>query len=121
MEKSSPLPDWISKRDGRLVEFQSDKISQSLFAAGESINRRDAFMARELTDGILHFLAAELNGATPSTGQVADMVIKVVRELGQPAIAEAYANYARHRRLVPTIQEDKADEASGRKARSVPQ
>ena len=63
MEKISSLPAWISKRDGRLMEFEADKISQSLFAAGESLNLPDAFTARELTDGVLHFLAAELNGA----------------------------------------------------------
>ena len=96
--------DWIRKRDGRLVPFEADKISQSLFAAGESLNRPDAFTARELTDGVLHFLVAELNGSVPNTSQVADVVIKVVRELGQLDIADAYANFAGRRHLVPKLQ-----------------
>ena len=88
-DPSPPLaaPAWVYKRDGRLVPFDADKISQSLFAAGERLGRPDAFLARELTDGIVHFLAAEADGKIPRTAQLADLVAKVVRELGQPALA----------------------------------
>src|SRR5439155_14648804 len=82
---------WVRKRDGRLVPFEADHISRSLFAAGERIGKPDPFMARELTDSVLHFLVAEAGGAVPATSQIADVVIKVVRELGQPALALAYA------------------------------
>jgi hypothetical protein len=99
MEKTSPSPAWIYKRDGRLVPFESDKISQSLFAVTESLNRPDAFTARELTDSVLHFMTAELPDAIPKATQVADLVIKVVRELGQTAIAQAYADFARDKGL----------------------
>ena len=94
----SPAPPaWVAKRDGRLVPFEADKISRSLFAATEDLGRPDAFLARELTDGVVHFLGADVADATPSTAQVADMVVKVVRELGQPALAQAYADF-RHQR-----------------------
>jgi hypothetical protein len=99
MEKIFPSPAWIYKRDGRLVPFEADKISQSIFAASESLNRPDAFTARELTDGVLHFLTMELGDATPSTTQVAELVVKVVRELGQSAIAQAYADFMRNRHI----------------------
>lgn len=88
------LPSWVSKRDGRLVPFEADKISRALFAATECLGRPDAFLARELTDGVAHFLAAEFDGATPTTTQIRDLVIKVVRELGQPTLAEAFAGPA---------------------------
>ncbi|HXG08836.1 MAG TPA: ATP cone domain-containing protein [Gemmataceae bacterium] len=88
-------PTWVYKRDGRLVPFEADKISRALFAATESLGRPDAFLARELTDGVVHFLAAELDGVIPTTAQVRDLVIKVVRELGQPALAEAFASHVR--------------------------
>jgi hypothetical protein len=47
-------------------------------------------MARELTDGVLHFMALESLGPTPTTPQIAELVIKVVRELGQPALAREF-------------------------------
>jgi hypothetical protein len=90
---SSPTPfAWVHKRDGRLVPFDADRISRALFAAGESLGRPDAFASRELTDSILHFLRAEASGATPTTAQIAELVVKVVRELGQPALAKAFAD-----------------------------
>jgi hypothetical protein len=95
---SPAAPAWIHKRDGRLVPFEADKISRALFAAGESLGRPDAFLARELTDGVLHFLTVESEGAVPTTAQVAELTVKVVRELGQPALAQAFADGARRRR-----------------------
>src|SRR5215831_11774436 len=99
LEPSSLLPfAWIHKRDGRLVPFEADKISRALFAATESLGRPDAFLARELTDGVVHFLTSESEGAVPTTAQVAELTAKVVRELGQPALAQAFADGARRRR-----------------------
>ena len=94
MESMSPSPTpfaWVHKRDGRLVPFEADRISRALFAAAESLGRPDAFLARELTDSILHFLRTEACEATPTTAQIAELVVKVVRELGQPALAKAFA------------------------------
>src|SRR5262249_21692958 len=102
MERASSLPVWIRKRDGRLVPVEPDKIRQSLFAASESLGQPDAFTARELTDGVLHFLCAELNGAIPQTGQVAEMTVKIVRELGKGAIAQAYADFSKKRSPQPS-------------------
>jgi hypothetical protein len=83
-------PAWVKKRDGRLVPFEPDKISQALFAASEALGQPDAFLARELTDGILHFLSKEWASEVPTTGHVADLVAKVVRELGQPKLSQAF-------------------------------
>jgi hypothetical protein len=89
---SSPVPfTWIQKRDGRLVPFEADRISRALFAAGESLGQPDAFAARELADSIVHFLRTEAAGTTPTTAQIAELVVKIVRELGQPALARAFA------------------------------
>lgn len=81
---------WARKRDGRLVPFEADKINRALFAAGEALGRPDPFLARELTDGVLHFLTAETAGELLSTDQIGELVVKVVRELGQPALAAAF-------------------------------
>lgn len=88
------LPAWVSRTDGRLVPFEPDRISGALFAATESLGRPDPLAARELCDGVLHFLAAEEENTTITSSQVADLVAKVVRELGQPAIARAFLQRA---------------------------
>jgi hypothetical protein len=95
-------PAWVSKRDGQLEPFEADKISRALFAAAEELGRPDAFLARELADGVVHFLTVESEGDTPTTEQIAELVVKIVRELGQPALAEAFARFGdQRRRAVP--------------------
>src|SRR5438270_291555 len=92
MSEPTPTPPaWIYKRDGQLVPFEADKISRSLFAVTEALGRPDAFLARELADGVVHFLAVESDSSVPTTSQVAEVVVKIVRELGHPALAAAFA------------------------------
>lgn len=86
----SQVPSQVVKRDGRIVPFEADRITQSLFAATEAVGQPNAFLAREMTDGVLHFLALDLGDSTPTTTQIAELVAKVVRELGQPELARAY-------------------------------
>jgi len=90
-----PLPPWVKKRDGRVVPFDSDAIGQDLFAAAEGLGRADPFLTRELTDGVLHFLAADCPESIPSTEWIGDLVVKVVRELRQPRLAQAFAERSR--------------------------
>lgn len=85
-------PAWVYKRDGRLVPFESDRISQALFAASRSLGRPDAFLAREMADGVLHFLDADGGAGITTTAELTELVAKVVRELGQPALARAFAH-----------------------------
>lgn len=104
---NEPLPSplapfaWVTKRDGRLVPFEADKISRALFAATEALGRPDAFLARELTDVVLHFLAAQADGPTPTTGQVAELVVKIVRELGHPELARAFTDGPPAKHAIP--------------------
>jgi hypothetical protein len=98
---SSNTLSWVYKRDGRLEEFDAGKISRALFAASESIGRPDSLTARELTDSIIHFLTHEEpkpGTAGPTTEQIADLATKVVRELGQPALARAFEEEGERRR-----------------------
>jgi hypothetical protein len=114
MDEPTP-PAWVYKRDGRLVPFEADKISRALFAAAEGLGRADAFLARELADAVVHFLTAEGEGPTPTTAQVGELTAKVVRELGQPALAEAFAEYGRRRARAapPEGQAERAPAAPG--------
>jgi hypothetical protein len=96
MSDSPPPPTWVVKRDGARAPFEADKISRALFAASESLGAADAFLARELADGVVYFLAEEGADEVP-TSQVAEVVAKVVRELGHPLLAEAFADHGRRR------------------------
>jgi hypothetical protein len=88
-------PAWVRKRDGSQVAFDADKISRALFAATEDLGKPDAFLARELADGVVHFLSVEVEGNLPTTEQIAELLVKVVRELGHPQLAQTFAAGAR--------------------------
>ncbi|HEY8503136.1 MAG TPA: ATP cone domain-containing protein, partial [Gemmataceae bacterium] len=88
------LPAWVTEADGRLVPFEPEQVVRALFAAGERLGRPDVFLARELTDGALLFLAENLDESPPAAREVAELVAKVVRELGHPALARAYLEVA---------------------------
>lgn len=85
------LPAWVRRRDGSQVPFEADRICQSLFAAAEALGTPSAFLIRELTDVVLHFLAKDPFDGIPSTSQIAAEVEKIVREVGQPSLALRYA------------------------------
>lgn len=87
---------WVHNSDGRLVPFEPDQISRELFAATERLGNPNAFLARELTDSVLHFLSLESETAIPTTTQIGDLVVKVVRELGHPQLAQAFADRSKY-------------------------
>src|ERR1700685_1670147 len=86
----SPLPSWVIKPDSRREPFDGDRISTALFAATELAGQPDTFLARELADGVLHFLAADWVDDPIPVGELVDAIVKVVRELGHPLLAKAF-------------------------------
>src|SRR2546430_2377963 len=65
---------------------EADAICQAIFAGTVALGRPDPFLARELADGAMHFIA--LDGDPLSIDAVRETVVKVVRELGHPRLAQ---------------------------------
>ncbi len=99
---SSPemVPAWVRKRNGATEPFEAEKINRALFAATETLGRPDAFLARELTDSVVHFLNADAENGVVSSSQIEETLVKVVRELGHPKIARAVAEFGQRRARV---------------------
>jgi hypothetical protein len=95
MNSDVNVPTWIRKRDGRLAPFDPDRICQALFAASEQLGQPNAFLARELTDSIVHFLMQESTNEPPTTAELSELIAKVVRELGHPELAQGFARRTR--------------------------
>lgn len=96
------LPGQVKQRDGRLTPFDGDDISRELFAAAGRLGSADAFLIRELTDGVLHFLEQEDLGETASAERIDDIVIKVLTQFGQADLARAFRD--RPPRSVPAAE-----------------
>jgi len=76
------IPSTIRERDGTLVPFHRDDIARRLFAV-----RPQALLSRELAEGVQYFLAETHTGDAIDRGEFEELLIKVVRELGHPALA----------------------------------
>ncbi|WP_448335010.1 anaerobic ribonucleoside-triphosphate reductase [Bellilinea sp.] len=84
---------WIRKRDGRIVEFDVDKISQAIFKAAKSVGGSDVRLAEELARVVVRYLAEQKNQEIPTVEEVQDAVEKVLIERGHAKTAKAYILY----------------------------
>lgn len=90
---------WVRKRDGSVVVFDPAKIVGAIFAARSAIDEEDAaFAAQEHSQAVLHFLAHEIEGQIPTTEEISEAVVKILRELGQGPTAAVYEDFRRRRR-----------------------
>ena len=86
----------IKKRDGRVVDWDQDKIisaiSKALIATGKSEE-----MAEGLADKVVSLLNEKLEGKIPEVEQIQDVVEEVFKKENLADTAEAYHNYRRKR------------------------
>jgi ribonucleoside-triphosphate reductase len=84
----------VKKRDGRIVPFDVEKITEAIFRAAQAVGGEDRFMAQELADVVVMFLEKNLNGnEMPGIEDIQDMVEKVLIETGHARTAKAYILY----------------------------
>ncbi len=86
----------ITKRDGRTVEFQLDKIAQAIFSAAQAMggdNYDQAFALAQQVEQLLEASGIE----SPSVEQVQDTVEKVLIENGHSQTAKSYILYRAER------------------------
>lgn len=85
--------DNIFKRDGRRVNFDSQKITNAIFGAAKEIGGNDKKIAEDLTQQVIGFLEAENNKEDITVEHVQDVVEKILIENGHAQTAKAYILY----------------------------
>lgn len=89
MDTHSPIrsPSWVRHVDGRLEPFDADWICRTVIQAMQSLDQCDPLLARELTESVLHFLDRDCTDRSVRLEDLTYTTVKVVRELGHPALA----------------------------------
>ena len=87
----------IQKRDGRVVSFDVEKISEAIFKAAQSVGGQDMETARQLAAQVVTYLKVEEKISLPSVEEVQDAVEKILIENGHARTAKAYILYRDHR------------------------
>lgn len=91
----------ITKRDGRSVPFDIDKIANAIYGAAKALGGSDYEMALELAKQVEAELEQESSNAQyPTVEQVQDMVENVLIESGHARTAKKYILYRNERTRV---------------------
>jgi len=83
----------IRKRDGRIVDFDQEKITEAIWKAAQAVGGKDRKTAEELSDKVVAILEEKFAGKIPSVEDVQDVVEKVLVENGKYQTAKAYILY----------------------------
>ncbi|MCA8962623.1 MAG: hypothetical protein KDC38_18990, partial [Planctomycetes bacterium] len=88
--------DRVRARDGRLVPFDPQRITESILDAMAECGEGNAELAEELTSAIVHFLEVESEArgsgreSAIALDRIDDQVEKVLMETGHRVVARAY-------------------------------
>jgi ribonucleoside-triphosphate reductase len=91
----------IRKRDGRIVPFNPEKITDAIFKAAVAVGGKDRRAAESVTESVIGILdILYKDGRIPTVENVQDLVEKMLIERGHAKVAKAYIIYReQHRKL----------------------
>lgn len=109
----------IRKRDGRIVDFQQEKITEAIWKAVQAVGGHDRDRVEKLSDMVVRFLEKKIierekkkgrteeeiksNPPIPDVEEIQDCVEKILIEEGHAKVAKAYILYREeHKKLRDT-------------------
>ncbi len=91
----------IRKRDGRVVEFAKEKITNAVFKAAESVGGKDTEKAEDVAEKVVTILEYTFShDEIPTVEEVQDIVEIVLIKAGHAKTAKAYILYRRQMQKV---------------------
>ena len=94
----------ITKRDGKIVNFNPDKITEAIEKAGLATGEFKADCAKQLADKVLKRMEETITKRTPSVEQIQDVVEQILMESSFKKTAKAYITYRQEREQVRTAK-----------------
>ncbi|OIQ56529.1 anaerobic ribonucleoside-triphosphate reductase [Moorella thermoacetica] len=106
------IPKKIIKRDGRVVDFDEERIINAIYKAAQAVGGQDRRQASRLANQVTALLAEKFVDRLPTVEDVQDLVEKVLIENGHARTAKAYILYRQQhaewrdfRHLLVNVQE----------------
>ncbi len=90
----------IRKRDGRIVDFNQDKVTQAIFKVLKAQSKEDKNLSQNISDRVVETLNRRFKEKIPSVEQIQDIVVEVLAKEGQKEIADAYSLYRQKRKEI---------------------
>ena len=91
MNKNENDLGYIRKRDGRVVQFNIDKITDAIFKSAKAVGGTSRDTAVRVSDSVYDILKIIYkDGRIPTVENVQDLVEKMLIERGHAKVAKAY-------------------------------
>jgi len=104
----------IRKRDGRIVPFEAEKITNAIAKAGQATGEFDRDVAQRLTIKVVNVAQSVIKEEIPSVEQIQDIVEEVLLDSPYRKTAKAYIIYredhAKMREIVSKANSDLVDQ-----------
>ncbi|MEM2281166.1 MAG: vitamin B12-dependent ribonucleotide reductase [Candidatus Bathyarchaeia archaeon] len=94
----------IRKRDGRLVEFNPERIRNAIHRAFVAVKLEDGEKAEKLTREVVSLLEERFKETIPSVEDAQDAVIEVLRRNGFEEVAAEYQAYRRKKEEIRRLR-----------------
>ena len=94
----------VRKRDGRIVPFEKEKITEAIFKAAKAVGGEDRGLAEDLAASVTFYLRKEFPGQIPTVEEIQDIVEKVLIKTGHAKTAKAYILYREKRARVRKVK-----------------
>jgi ribonucleoside-diphosphate reductase alpha chain len=83
----------IRKRDGRIVDFDPNRIKDAIHRAFIAVELGDGEKAESITREVVRLFESKFTEQIPSVEDAQDLVIKVLTKNGYPKVAQEYEAY----------------------------
>ena len=96
----------IAKRDGRIVDFDSNRIKDAVHKAFIAVELGDGEKAEDVTAEVVRILEGRHPTEIPSVEEVQDLVVYVLRQKGYWNVAEEYQNYRKKKEELRMLKKE---------------
>ena len=90
----------IVKRDGKIVDFDPNKITEAIAKAGLKTEEFKYDRAKQLSEKAVKRMETEIKKRTPSVEQIQDIVERVLMESAFKRTAKEYITYRQERNRI---------------------
>jgi ribonucleoside-diphosphate reductase alpha chain len=96
----------IRKRDGRIVEFKQQKITDAIYKAFIAVREKDGKLSKKVSDAAVKTLEKRFMGKIPSVENIQDIVIEVLKSKGYHDVTEEYSAYRKKKIEIRKLQQE---------------
>jgi ribonucleoside-diphosphate reductase alpha chain len=95
----------IKKRDGRITDFDPERIKNALHRAFLAVELGNGEKAENVTNEVIKRLEEKFQEKTPSVEDVQDLVVQVLKQKSYEKVAQAYQNYRNKKEELRALRE----------------